>query len=125
MRPELVSNLPELPLDAVSVYTRGDKLFVRFEGHEVDIPVDEPRRLITVLKARESKGRRSTIAEAGAPCQLQIYDAFLEAQSKERKENLTAKKEEKRKKEVEASFKRYEKERWLAEMDEVMEAAGL
>lgn len=116
------------PPSAVVVWTVGDKLMVRFEGHTVDIPVDEPRRLITVLKAREAKGRKSRIGEPGAPPQLEIYDAIKEAWDKRSAEKRAERIEaaaEKRRAQGKVATKRADKQRFTKEMDELMEAAGL
>jgi hypothetical protein len=116
------------PAAAVTVWTTGDKLMIQFEGHTVDIPVDEPRRLVTVLKAREAKGRRSTIGEAGAPPQLIIYDAYKEALDKQSADRRAAALEKAAAKEAaagKAATKRYEKGLKQAEIDEMLRIAEL
>ena len=113
------------PPDAIQVWIRGDKLFLGFEGHSVDIPITEPRRLITVLQARERAQRKNTVGTAGAPCQLQIYDAFCEAQSVARRDAERAKHAEVTQKKVKSAVKRYEKELMMKEFDAMLEAAGL
>ena len=84
-----MSNKYPIPLHAARIWTEGHTLFLDFNGHAVQIPLDKCSiecgqtgsplarqlgwsTLLSVLRARETAGHSPSIGRAGAPVQHDI-----------------------------------------------------